>query len=451
MKPCQAKVLLLGIPDQLAVTIQSSVPKRVGCDIFTTESETDNDRWDLVFADVGSDAQTAIHILRQFQSGPHPSRVILSSQRTDLEFVIPLVRQGAWTILPAPFKITQIIEQISSYASEKAASSVKVGAPDAGHPRAVQMIGDSPVMQQLQRDIAKASVTDARILITGENGVGKELVAQAIHRLSNRADKPFIKVNCAAIPRELIESELFGYEQGAFTGALKQKSGLIAQAHTGTLFLDEIGDMAIETQVKILRVLQENQYLPVGGQTPVSFDARIIAATNKNLRDEIVAGRFRKDLYFRLNVIPLHVPPLRQRSQDVIDLYNHFLQMKHFEKKKLTAEAANLLRNYYWPGNVRELYNVVERISAMVSEPEIDSIILKKIHPEIANHYIDQTGGREAIRRKSCTLRQSLEAYEAKLLKKTYDECGGNISQMARNLVTDRANLHKKLKKFKIN
>lgn len=450
LKPCRAKVLFFGIADKLAAELQSSVSNIVDCDIFTTDSKSENEHWDLVFADIGHDMQTAVNILNQFNSAVHTPRIIFSSQLTTLEFVIPLVRKGVWTVLPAPFKISQIAEHISAWCVDHATGSPQsLPAPGSGS-KDVKMVGDSKLMRQLKYDIAKASATEARILITGENGVGKELVAQAIHQQSPRADKPFIKVNCAAIPRELIESELFGYEKGAFTGALKQKKGLIAQAHTGTLFLDEIGDMAIETQVKILRVLQEHQYLPVGGHQPESFDARIITATNKNLRDEINAGRFRKDLFFRLNVIPLHVPPLRERLQDIVMLFEYFLEKNKFEKKTLLPDAVDLLRNYSWPGNVRELYNLVERISAMVRDRQIDAATLLKIQPDMAKHHIRQVDDAGPSERKTRTLRESLEAYEAKLLREVYLECGGNVSRMARKLVTDRANLHKKLKKFNI-
>ncbi len=404
MKPWRAKVLLIGVPGQLAKNLCISVENMSGCEVFTTATAARTGQWDLVFADIGRDASAAKRTIDQFKSADDSTRIILFSQNTKLDFVVPLIRSGVWNILPSPLSVRLIADEIYAWQIEAEKSRAALEAANEILPVG-KMVGNSNVMQQLQRDIKKAAATNARVLITGENGVGKELVAQAIHQWSRRADMPFVKVNCAAIPRGLIESELFGYEEGAFTGAVKQKKGLIAHAHTGTLFLDEIGDMAIETQVKLLRVLQENQFLPVGGRQPVAFDTRIIAATNKNLRAEITSGHFRKDLYFRLNVIPLHVPPLRERQQDILLLFEYFQQTNHFERKKLSSDAIDLLWNYNWPGNVRELYNLVERISAMVAGPEIDAAILRDIQPDIQYRSTGGTVERPAQQRKTRTLR----------------------------------------------
>ncbi|KAA3619773.1 MAG: sigma-54-dependent Fis family transcriptional regulator [Calditrichaeota bacterium] len=449
MKPCPVKILLVGFETKQAAQIREAVRSNTNCEIIPAEESAAAEGWNVVFAAIGGDAQTAKNIIARFKSENRPIKTILFSTDLTHDFMVPLIREGAWNILPLPVQPNSILREIKNLTSEIKTRD-EPGHSSTDLKMAHKMVGDSPGMQHLLRDIKKAAPTNARVLINGENGVGKELVAKAIHEGSDRADKPFVKVNCAAIPRELIESELFGYEKGAFTGAVEQKKGLIGHAHTGTLFLDEIGDMAIETQVKVLRVLQENQYISVGGSTPISFDVRIVSATNKNLRQEIVKGNFRKDLYFRLNVIPLHVPPLRERSTDILPLFAHFVKVNNFKEKLILPDAAKLMRNYIWPGNVRELYNLVERISAMVVEPEISADALLKILPEMEKHVVGSFDGSPRQKTYKRTLRESLEAYEAELLQKCYEDCDGNISKMARALVTDRANLHKKLKKYDI-
>jgi DNA-binding NtrC family response regulator len=297
-------------------------------------------------------------------------------------------------------------------------------------------------MRQLLQDIRKAGASQARILVQGENGTGKELVARAVHQISPRASGPFVRLNCAAIPRDLIESELFGHERGAFTGAVAQKRGKFEVANRGTLFLDEIGDMSLDTQAKLLRVLEESEMERVGGTDTIALDARVVAATNKDLAKEIGRGAFREDLYFRLAVITIRVPPLRERGPDIVSLAEHYLRRYSEENgrppKALGAAAANLLSHYAWPGNVRELRNMMERAVIMLDDAAVDAAHLRPLllvsRPEEA-----PVEG---------SLRDSLDSYEKSLIERALAASNGNIAQAARGLGLDRANLHRKLRRF---
>jgi two-component system nitrogen regulation response regulator NtrX len=313
-----------------------------------------------------------------------------------------------------------------------------------------QMIGDSPAMQNLHEAISRAAPSDSRILIYGENGSGKELVAREIHKKSGRAGA-FVQLNCAALPRDLIESELFGYEKGAFTGAHKRKIGLIEEAESGTLLLDEVGDMAPETQAKLLRVLQENEFTRVGSTKAQKFDVRIISATNKDLSKEIERGTFREDLYFRLNVIPIKVPCLRERNADIPQLVRHFINIYAVKNgkrpKEISEPAMQFLKSYTWPGNIRELRNTIERLSIMINRDIIEDNDIKNVlgltsspKPVQAEPSVDE----------DLPLKDMLNSFEKNVLQQTFSKYDGNVSRMASALQTDRANLHKKLKKYGI-
>ena len=282
-------------------------------------------------------------------------------------------------------------------------------------------------------------------MIRGENGTGKELVAREIHRKSLRANQAFVQLNCAALPKDLIESELFGYEKGAFTGAHKRKPGLIEQAEGGTLLLDEVGDMALETQAKLLRVLQENQFTRLGGVKPHEFDVRILAATNKNLEVEIENQRFRPDLFYRLNVIPIYVPSLNERIQDIPKLAEHFLALyckKNGKRKPLLSEEAMLtLKNCIWRGNVRELKNIMERLAIMTS---VDIIRQKDVNNVLGKNV---SSNKEI---QSQSLKDHIQHFERDLLQKAFDQYDGNVTHIAEALKTDRANLYRKLQRYGI-
>jgi DNA-binding NtrC family response regulator len=280
------------------------------------------------------------------------------------------------------------------------------------------------------------------VLITGENGVGKDLVAEAIHRLSKRADQPFIKLNCAAIPRDLVESELFGHEKGAFTGALQRKVGRLERADHGTLFLDEIGDLSAESQAKLLRAIETGEVDRIGATETIRVDVRILSATNKELNEAMEAGEFRRDLFYRLNGVPLHVPPLRERRGDIPPLAAHFLgkacAAEGKPAKRLTPEALALLEEYRWPGNVRELRNLMERSAILVEGPEVGA--------EDLASWLEAGPASE----ESAGLRGEIERREAEAIRKALEQAGWNVTQAASGLGIDRTNLHRKMRKYGI-
>jgi len=308
-------------------------------------------------------------------------------------------------------------------------------------------------LRVLRADIAQAAPSNGRVLIFGENGTGKELVARNIHFQSLRAQGPFVEVNCAAIPEELIESELFGHTRGAFTGALTAKKGKFEVADGGTLFLDEVGDMALRTQAKVLRVLQEQTVEPVGGTASITVDVRVIAATNKNLEDEIRQGRFREDLYFRLNVIPFHVPPLRDRREDIAPLARHFIAEISGEygrrPKDLAPEALELLAGLPWPGNVRELRNIIERLVIMTPGDRIEARHLPAPLLAGAGAAADPVAGpARGPLEDFPSLADAREDFEKRYIWRKYQEAGGNMSRTAEALRVERSNLYRKMKGY---
>jgi two-component system nitrogen regulation response regulator NtrX len=338
------------------------------------------------------------------------------------------------------------------------------------------MVGESETLRKLRREIRKVASSDAKVLILGENGTGKELVARAIHEQGALRDFPFVKINCAAIPRDLVESELFGYEKGAFTGAAQAKKGKLELADGGTLFLDEVADMSLEAQAKFLRAAEFNEFERVGGTKTIRFDVRIIAATNRNLKLEIEKDAFREDLYHRLNVLSLEVPPLRERREDIALLAAHFL--KHFsfdnakDEKKLSEEALEALRHYRWPGNVRQLKNMMERVVIMSDSTEVSRGELLAICPDLVEAYAGtragtlpgdvsvagarsgSSGTRVETRLDSAAtagdLRSSLEAAERSAIRRALSQTSWKVTEAARKLGIDRVTLHKKMKKLGI-
>jgi two-component system nitrogen regulation response regulator NtrX len=308
-----------------------------------------------------------------------------------------------------------------------------------------EIIGQSPAIQQVREKVRLVAPTTASVLITGENGTGKELVARALHFQSRRSHRPFVEVNCAAIPEDLIESELFGHEKGAFTGATSRRQGKFDLAHEGTLFLDEIGDMSLKTQAKILRILEEQRFERVGGSRPIQVDVRVVAATNKDLGEQIAKGAFREDLYHRINVIPVHVPPLRERREDIPLLARYFLQELAQENeaspKTLTPQALEALTVQPWPGNVRELKNFIWRVSVLTAGPVIDAADL----PLEAGLAGDQPASIAAL----LTLpdfREARARFEQEFLKRKLEEHGGNVSATAEAIGLERTHLYRKLR-----
>ena len=316
------------------------------------------------------------------------------------------------------------------------------------------LVGSSEAMRKLRDQIDRAADAGARVLITGENGTGKELVARALHEGSPRADGPFVKVNCAAIPKDLIESELFGHEKGAFTGATARKIGKIEAADSGTLLLDEVGDMALEAQAKLLRVLEENEVERVGGNRSLPVDVRVLAATNKDLPEAISAGDFREDLYYRLNVVPVPVPPLRERREDIPELVEHFRARFQGETGRalhaFDDSAYEALRAWPWPGNVRELRNVVERLEIMTDGDRIEAADVKRILAQ--SRRPDGPADEAAVPEPDgeLTLREILDRTERSVIRRALDAADGVISEAARLLGMDRANLHRKMRRLEI-
>lgn len=400
--------------------------------------------FDLVLLDVWLPGVDGLGVLERLRSvGGSPPIVLISGHGT-VETAVKATRLGAYDFLEKPLSLERVLLTVNhALADHKLREEVRNLREHLSLEE--MLLGESDAMKRLEQQIESAAPSGSRVLITGENGCGKEVVARTLHRHSRRADAAFIDVNCAAIPEELIESELFGHRKGAFTGAIDERKGKFELADRGTLFLDEIGDMSLRTQAKVLRVLQEQKFQKVGGQQTISVDVRVIAATNKSLDVEIANGTFREDLYFRLNVIPIHVPPLRERGDDVSLLAGHFLRRFAAETgrkpKRLAPSAAALLRNYSWPGNVRELRNLIERLTILVPGEIIE------------RDAIELGGGRAGSRmtvRSDMTLREAREEFEKEFILGRLREYSGNVSRTADALGVERSNLYRKLHAYGI-
>ena len=381
-----SKGTVLVVDDDNAIrTVVTQALGRAGFDVRATSNAATLWKWvsngdgDLIISDVVLPDENAFDLMPRIKRLRAHLPIILMSAQNTLSTAITAAEHGAYEYLPKPFDLKELIAVSNrAIATQPRQNKIEEKAVDEEE---LLLIGRSPAMQDIYRGIARLTQNDLTVLITGESGTGKELVARALHELGQRRHGPFIAINMAAIPRELIESELFGHEKGAFTGANQQVKGRFAQADGGTLFLDEIGDMPMEAQTRLLRVLQEGEYTSVGGRQAIKTDIRIIAASNKDLRQLIDQGLFREDLYFRLNVVPLHLPPLRNRVEDLPDLCRHFLKKIEKEEKlppkSISADGLAFLKKYAWPGNVRELENLMRRISALYNDEVIGVDILR--------------------------------------------------------------------------
>jgi two-component system, NtrC family, nitrogen regulation response regulator GlnG len=371
-----AGTILICDDDSAIRTVLNQALGRAGYDVRTTGTAAGLWRWvsagdgNLVITDVVLPDENGFDLIPRIKRiRPELPVVVMSAQNTILT-AINAAERGAFDYLPKPFDLKELTSVV-----QRALASPN--AKPAAQPRSddrLPLIGRSPAMQEIYRVIARLTQTDLTVMIMGESGTGKELVARALHDYGKRRHGTFVAVNMAAIPKELVESELFGHERGAFTGATNRGVGRFEQAEGGTLFLDEIGDMPLEAQTRLLRVLQQGEYTTVGGRTPIKTDVRIIAATNRDLRQLIQQGLFREDLYYRLNVVPMRLPPLRERAEDVPDLVRHFLHKAEDEGlpgKHLDVEALDMLKHYRWPGNVRELENLIRRLAVLHSGDEI--------------------------------------------------------------------------------
>jgi len=375
--------ILVADDDAAIRTVLNQALSRAGYEVRSTSNAATLWRWisqgdgDLVISDVVMPDENAFDLLPRIKKlRPDLPVIIMSAQNTFMT-AIRASERGAYEYLPKPFDLKELISIVGRALSEpKERPKAPVKPEDFDQ---IPLVGRSPAMQEIYRVLARLMQTDLTVMITGESGTGKELVARALHDYGKRRKGPFIAINMAAIPRDLIESELFGHEKGAFTGANTRASGRFEQAESGTLFLDEIGDMPMEAQTRLLRVLQQGEYTTVGGRTPIKADVRIIAATNKDLRILIQQGLFREDLFFRLNVVPLRLPPLRERVEDVPDLIRHFFVQAEREGlpiKQLDQAALDRLKRYRWPGNVRELENLARRLTALYPQETISGAVV---------------------------------------------------------------------------
>jgi two-component system nitrogen regulation response regulator NtrX len=404
--------------------------------------------FDVIVLDIwlpGLDGLTTLQRLRERQID---SQVVIISGHGNIESAVRAIKMGAFDFIEKPLSLEKTVLVVRNALRQRDLEAEnRVLRAKVDRQQQHTMVGESPAMNHLREHVALAAPTNGRVLILGENGTGKELVARTIHQTSRRKSGPFVEVNCAAIPEELIESELFGHMRGAFTGAVADKPGRFEQANGGTIFLDEIADMSLKTQAKVLRVLQEQVMERVGGTQRIKVDVRVLAATNKDLPSEIRAGRFREDLYFRLNVIPIYVPPLRDRQQDIPLLAEHFMALLAAEygrrPKRLAPEAAARLQQYAWPGNVRELRNVIERLIIMVGG---DTITAQDLG------FLGRDGVPEAASHQGPVqpLAEARDNFEKEYILQTLAAQQGNMSRTAEVLGVERSNLYKKLRAFGI-
>ena len=400
---------------------------------------------DLVFLDIKMPQMDGMEVLKRLkETEPSPSVVILSGHGT-VKTAVEATKLGAFDFIEKPPESERILLVARNALSEKRLRDENRLLKLSFDGR-YRMVGESASLTKVAEAIKRAAPTNATVLISGESGVGKELVARAIHRNSLRKDEAFVQVNCAAIPEELIESELFGHEKGSFTGATEKQIGKFELAHKGTIFLDEVGDMSLRTQAKVLRVLQEGEVERIGSQKTIQVDVRVIAATNKQLEESIEKGEFREDLYFRLSVIPVYVPPLRERPEDLEALLAHFVNQfsaeNNFKRKSFAPAALEVMKKHAWRGNVRELRNTVERLLIMVPDDEIRPEHLT----DVLRRSPEGTSGPDV----AGSLKDFKESAERSFLVQKLRESKWNISATAAAIGTPRSNLYKKLEQYGI-
>ena len=406
----------------------------------------ENHSFELILMDVWLPGIDGLDTLETLKRKGITSAVVMISGHGTIETAVKATRLGAFDFVEKPLSIEKTLLVVKNALDHKHLQEENRNLRSELGAR-YRIVGNSVPMKALRQQLAIAAPTNGRVLIFGESGSGKELVAHALHHQSLRNSAPLVEVNCAAIPDELIESELFGHTKGAFTGATQSKIGKLEKADGGTLFLDEVGDMSLKTQAKVLRALEEQRFEPVGSSAPVSVDVRVIAATNKNLDEEMEKGNFRQDLFYRLNVIPFYVPPLRERTEDIPVLTEHFIQefsqMYGRQAKEVSPEALEVLKQYRWPGNVRELKNLVERMVIMTAGKRLEvrhlpSVVLKE-------------NGTPEDPSEARNLSEARLAFDRDYILKKLEESNGNISRTADALGIERSHLYRKLKSLKIN
>ena len=407
---------------------------------------------DLVLLDIWMPGMDGIEALKLIKDEYPELQVIMISGHGTIETAVQATKIGAFDFIEKPLSYDKIVLAIKNGLRFSSLETENLILRQKAVPKP-PLTGNSPAIRELKAQIDRVAPTDAWVLIRGEHGTGKELVAQAIHRLSQRNTKPMVDVNCAAIPEELIESELFGHEKGSFTGAQTSKRGKFDQADGGMLFLDEIGDMSMKTQAKILRILQEQSFERVGGSQTIRVDVRVLAATNKNLEEEIEAGNFRADLFWRLNVVPINLPLLRERAEDIPLLVADFIENfshKGLSQKSFTDEALAVMMRHTWPGNVRELRNFVERLVIMCPDEEISAATVERyLHPSTSAPDIARDSSITALY-STQNFKEAKKEFERRYLMAKLQENDSNISQTAEMLGMERSHLHKRIKALDI-
>jgi len=425
-----------------------------GYEVRSAENATDGigeyQKWrpHLVFLDVKMAGIDGLEALKRLREIDPTAVVVMVSGHATIQTAVEATQRGAYDILEKPLDTDRILVTLRNALSHLDLHEENARLRETIASR-FEIVGRSHAIRAVTDKIEKIAKTTSRVLITGENGTGKELVARAIHMNSQRATGPFVEVNCAAIPSELIESELFGHIKGSFTGAIADRAGKFEQANKGTIFLDEIGDMSLAAQAKVLRVLQDGQVTRIGGSKPVQVDVRVLAATNKNVEEEIAAGRFREDLFYRLNVVPLHVPPLRERREDVPGLVGHFIDQlarSGMPARTMTDEAVTRLQSLEWSGNVRELRNTVERL------------LILSMGPRIGGEDVDRLVGKRDVSDSGLgsltdckTFEEFKQAAERAFLLSKLRQHDWNVSETARALDMPRSNLYKKIERYALN
>jgi len=411
------------------------------------------DKPDVMLVDLRMPGKSGIDIVKAVKAH-HPNiEVVLMTAYATIETAVDAIKQGAFDYLPKPFTATQLQAVIQRILRQKhmAVNLPRIKRELAAHPGGGDMVGQSEAMLTLCEHTRKIAATEATVLITGESGTGKELVARSLHQFSRRRALPFVPIDCAALPESLLESELFGHEKGAFTGASLSRPGLFELAHTGTLFLDEVAELPLPLQAKLLRVLEARQLRRLGGRQLISVDVRLIAATNRDLTKALETGRFREDLFYRLNVIPIHVPPLRQRRGDIPLLAGHFLlntsSATPAQPKGFTPDAMAMLERYGWPGNVRELKNTVERGCALTNQEYIQPEDL----PAAVRHSSGELTDRlTPLRSFKAAKREIVTEFEERSLRELMECSGWNIAQAARTSGVHRKTIERKLKRYNL-
>ena len=440
-----ARIRVLIVDDEPSVLLETAASLKRQYEVLTASRAEDAERMlaeqriDLLLTDLRLPGKDGIALLERVKAAHPDTPVVLMSGHGTIEEAVKAIRLGAVDFVEKPFgpeRLQVTVEralELKALQRENERLRTLAGAAD-------EMIGKSRALEQIRAEAAKVAKTEAKVMITGESGTGKELVARAIHRQSARSRGPFEKLNCAALPKDLVESELFGYEKGAFTGAAQMKRGRLEAAHQGTLFLDEAGDMSLETQAKFLRAIETGEIERLGGTRTISVDTRILAATNKDLPAEIQSGRFREDLFYRLNVVPIHIPPLRARREDVPLLVAHFVERFGAEQPRgprtVTREAMERLSAYSWPGNIRELKNLMERLLIMTDG---DAIELSDVEDALPIDSGDEPPSE---------IRAARDKAERDTILSMLRECQWNVSEASRRLGMDRGYLHRKIKRY---